>query len=383
MQHFKKRSMASLAILLSIGALASAVQAAGSSTTAQKSLPLKGGERVLFVGNSLTASLPKTLNEMFEANGLPTFEGYRLQIWNQTFETHWTIARETHPRLFHEEIPAYADGFAVKGATTLWKKGQYNDPKYTDRGFIYAAEAIRNGTPEGRPWDFVVLQGYRAHLESNNVTEGPDGQPVFEGPFLKYGALLIEEVKKAGAQPILYQAWLLNPEQGGGNEDPNSYYNQNFDRLIANCRALGEACDVPVVPVGAAMRALSRERKPAKARTAWLIRDNVHGSACGGALLHYCLGSALSGIPATELRYERVATNQWGQGAHYRIGEKENRYGLPITAQIDAAIKQAVRDFLEEYGFHTTGPHQSAGDSSASSRLPMLSTSSTTNPSFR
>ena len=277
---------------------------------------------MLFIGNSLTASLPEELNVLFKANGLPTFEGYRLQIWNQTLETHWTISRETHSQLFYDPIPQHADGYAVKGACTLWKKGQYGDPKYVDRGYILAAEAIKNGTPNGKPWDFVVLQGYRAHLESNKMTPGRDDRPAFEGPFLKYGVLLIEEIEKAGARPVLYQAWLLNPEQGGGNEDPESYYNVNFDRLIANYEILGEAFDVPVIPVGAAMRALSKERKPEAARVAWLIADNVHPNACGKALMLYCIGSALSGKPATELHYERLSTSQWDKGRHYKIGHR-------------------------------------------------------------
>lgn len=324
---------------------------------AERELPLKGGERVLFIGNSLTASLPEELNEMFEANGLPTFEGYRLQIWNQTLETHWTISRETHPELFHESLPKWANGYAVKGACTLWNKGPYSDPKYVDRGYILAAEAIRNGTPDSEPWDVVVLQGYRAHLESNKVAQGREGKPVFEGPFLKYGTLLINEIKKAGAQPVLYQAWLLNPEHGGGNEDPKSYYNQNFERLIANYKVLGEMCDVPIIPVGAAMRALSKQRRPEAARVAWLIADNVHPTACGKALMLYCIGSALSGTPATELNYERLSTSQWDKGRHYKVGDKESKYGLVITSEIDTAIKQAAQDFLE--GMRRAGPTSS------------------------
>lgn len=314
-------------------------------------LPIKGGENILFIGNSLTGSLSESLNAMLKANDLPTFNGHRLQIWNQTFETHWTISRETHPDLFQEPVPKYARGYAVKGACTLWKKGQYDKPEFNDRGYILAEEAIRMGTPEGEPWDFVVLQGYAAHKPENKVAEGPDGKPQFEGPFLKYGALLIEAAKKAGAKPILYEAWLLNPEIGGGNEDPDSYYNTNFDRLLANYGTLARACEVPLVPVGAAMRALSKERKPESARTAWLIRDNVHGTACGNALVHYCLASALSGKPATELKYERVSQSQYDKGQHFVVGERENRYDLLVTPEIDDAIKRAAQDYLKEYGF--------------------------------
>ena len=315
---------------------------------AEKKLPLKGGENVLFIGNSLTGSLSESLNKVFKANNLPAFNAHRVQIWNQTFETHWTISRKTHPKLFHEKIPNWAKGFAVKGTTTLWKKGHYNDPKYIDRAFIYAAEAIQNGTPEGKPWDYVILQGYRGNLESNKVTKGHDGKSIYEGPFLKYGALLIEEVKKAGAKPILYEAWFLNPEIGGGNKDPKSYYNSNFDRSIANYRILAKAYDIPLIPVGEAMRTLSAERKPEKVRTSWLIRDNVHGTSCGDALLHYCLASALSGKPATELKYEKISKSKWDKGSHYKIGEKENKYDILITKEIDDTIKKVADEYVKK-----------------------------------
>ena len=97
------------------------------------------------------------------------------------------------------------------------------------------------------------------------------------------------------------------------------------------------------------MRALSKERKPEEARTAWLMNDVIHGNACGGALLHYCLASALSGKPATEIKFERQMTDR--DFRHYVVGEKENKYGLLITPKIDMVVRQAAQDFLKEYGF--------------------------------
>jgi len=336
-----------VAILLAFGTFMAVLPAQGA---APKSLPLKGGENILFVGNSLTASLSTTLNDVFKANDLPTFNGHHVQIWNQTFETHCTISRATHPTLYHEPGKAPIKNIKVKGANSLLGKGQYDKPEYMEAGWVMTLEVIRKGTPEGKPWDYVILQGYDAGKANNKISVGSDGKPVFEGPFMVYGAQLIEESKKVGAVPILYMAWLLNPEAGGGNEDPNSYYNQNFDRLIASYKSLARAYEIPLVPVGHAMRALSKERKPEEARTAWLMSDVIHGNACGGALLHYCLASALSGKPATEIKYERKSTTNRDL-RHYVVGEKENKYELLITPKIDMVVRQAAQDFLKEYGF--------------------------------
>lgn len=321
-------------------------------TAAAATLPLKGGENILFIGNSLTASLSESLNDVFKANSLPTFNGHRVQIWNQTFQTHCTISPATHKDLYCEPGKEQKKNIKVKGDNTLLGKGQYNTPEYLSAGWVMAEDAIRKGTPEGKPWDYVILQGYGdANAKSNAISVGPDGKIHAEGPLMIYGGQLIAAAKAAGAQPILYMAWLLNPEQGGGTDNPKSYYNENFDRLIANYNALAKAYDIKVVPVGAAMRVLSKERKPASARVAWLIRDNVHGSACGNALLHYCLASALSGKPATSLNFAFVSKSKWDEGKHYVIGEKEKKYDLVITPEIDAGIKQTALDFLKEYGF--------------------------------
>lgn len=317
-----------------------------ANTMAAGKLPLKGGENVLFIGNSLTAHLSESLNEMFQTNRLPTFKGHRIQLWNETLETHVKLSPAQTPKKFSEgeSNAAGMKGYKVRAAfNSLWKKGQYDRPEFNNKGYITALEAIRLGTPEGKPWDVVVIQGYTdAMKEENRISVGADGKIHAEGPLMIYGSQLIGAAKAAGAEPILYMAWLLNPEQGGGTEDPASYYNTNFDRLIAHYTALAKAHGIKVVPVGAAMRALSKERKPAEARTAWLIRDNVHGTACGAALLHYCLGAALSGKPATVLSYN---------DKDYAIGEAEPKYNLRITPEIDRAIKQAAQDFLKEYGF--------------------------------
>jgi|GEM_PF-3657447 len=321
---------------------------------AAPSLPLKGGENVLFIGNSLTGKLKDTLNTMAAANQLPAFNGHQIQLWNETLETHVKISPEATPEKFAEGENGHAEmkGYKVKAAyNSLWKKGQYDTPEFNDKGYITALEAIPRGTPEGKPWDFIIIQGYSdANNTANRITPGPDGKPNFEGPLMIYGSRLIEAAKAAGATPVLYMAWLLNPELGGGNQNPESYYNTQFDQLIASYQALARAHNIQVIPVGAVMRALSKERKPAEAATGWLIQDNVHGSASGKALLNYTMTAALYGRPAASLTHASNAERK-GSDSRYAVGETQKKGNLLITPEIDMAIRQAVDDFLKDYGW--------------------------------
>ena len=328
-----------VAILLAFGASMAVLPAQGA---APKLLPLKGGENILFVGNSLTGALDKPLNALLKANDLPTFNGHHVIIWAQSFEAHCTVSRATHPDRYYEPGKEPTRNVKIKGRNSLVGIGQYDKPEYLEAGWVMTLEAIRKGTPEGKPWDYVILQAFDADGAANKMSVDPDGKPVFEGSFFVYGARLIEESKKAGATPILYMHNLLNPEGGGGNVNPNSWFNKGFDRLIANYTALAKAYKIPLVPVGHAMRALAKERKPEEASTGWLMNDHVHANACGSALLHYCMASALSGKPATEIKFESKG---------YVVGEKESKYGLLITPKIDMVIRQAAEDFLKEYGF--------------------------------
>lgn len=316
-----------------------------------KNLPLKGDENVLFIGNSLTASLNESLHEMAIANGLPAFNGHRVQIWNETLEMHVIVSPEKTPEKFKSKNNStQMKGYAIGPAfNSLWKKGVYDSPEFNDKGYITAIEAIQTGTPEGEPWDLVILQGYAANSDENDIVLNDAGEPTFEGPFIKYGAILIEEIKKAGAQPLLYMNWLLNPAKGGGNENPDSFYNDNFDRLIANYKLLSEHTGTPIIPVGHAMRLLSAEKRPDGVPVEWLIRDNVHGTSAGHALMHYCFAAALYGKPATELSYERESKSKWDKGRHYKISEKEDRYGIVITPEIDERIKEVAWTLVMEY----------------------------------
>jgi len=83
------------------------------------------------------------------------------------------------------------------------------------------------------------------------------------------------------------------------------------------------------------MRALSKERKPEEASKPWLMRDVIHGNSCGSALLHYCMASALSGKPATEIKFESKG---------YVVGEKEDKYGhCDIERNSGIATSRGIR----------------------------------------
>ena len=68
----------------------------------------------------------------------------------------------------------------------------------------------------------------------------------------------------------------------------------------------------------------------------------------GAALMHYTSAAALTGRPAVELKYEKVSTTRWDRGYHYVVGEKDDKYGLTITAEIDMAIRQVAGESSQE-----------------------------------
>lgn len=317
------------------GALALPVETA----TAEASLPLKGGERILFIGNSLTGSIPENLNEIFKANNLPTFEGYRLQIWNQSLETHATISRQTHPELFQSEMKPSMDGYAVKGKTTLWKQGQYNAPRFVERGYILAEEAIRLGTPDGKPWDFIIFQEYNSDQPDNAFDR--DGNP--SGSFFTYGSFFIRLAREVGAVPMLYTRWYGNPESGAWAKD-RQRWEQGFQRILTNQETFAKHWDVPVIPVGWAAYSLSADRKPDPALAdGWLYSDNVHPSAFGRGVVFYTFASFLSQRPPDRLKIEVK---------DYSVGLADKKQGV-VTPKLDQAIQAAVWKTLQERGLRT------------------------------
>jgi hypothetical protein len=326
--------------------------------------PLQPGERVLFIGNSLTANLPDQLNALLAASGFAEehgFAGHRLQIWNQTLQTHWTLSEPTHPELFRDQ-PMF-EGYRVHGRTSLWRQGQYDVPEFNDRGYILAVEAIRMGSPDGEPWDRVVLQTYAGADQANTVVEGDAGQPQLQGPMLRYASLLIDEVRAVGAEPIIYQPWLASARLFGGiHNDAPWAWNAVFDRQARNHRLLAEATGVAVIPLGDIMRSLSTDRRPDAvpatspleddfAPEQWLTRDNVHATAPGHAMRLYTMAATLTGRSAHSFTHHRDMTDRPHNPDHYVLGQPERRYGITITPAIDARIKDVVDQQLHADGW--------------------------------
>lgn len=304
-----------------------------SGGAAGATLPLKGGERILFIGNSLTGDIPEELNQIFSASGLPTFEGYRVQIWNQSLETHATLARETHAKLFHEMVPASARGYAVKGANTLWKKGLYDKPEFVERGYILAAEAIRLGTPEGKPWDFVVLQEYNSDKADNKIA--PDG--TLSGSAFVHIARFAALAREAGATPLLYTRWLGNPESGGWAKN-RPKWRATYETLLANEDALAAHLKLDVIPVGhAALSVLERDKPAPELADGWLMSDNIHASAFGSGLTLYAFASQLARRPPSELT---IAVGD------YSVGGNDKKHGR-VTPELDRALREAVWKTLQ------------------------------------
>lgn len=79
-------------------------------------------------------------------------------------------------------------------------------------------------------WDVVVLQ---------EQSERPLGDPL---SMLRYGRELIEEVRRAGARPLLFMTWA-----SAGRPE-------SIDAIAAAYRGLGEQCGAEVAPVGLAWR---------------------------------------------------------------------------------------------------------------------------------
>ncbi len=319
------------------------------------------GPSVLFIGNSLTGTMDENLNAMAETNGLPKLNAHRIQIWNETFKTHVLANPNDMPKLFtgkgiaHELQKA---GFRISGETTLWKKGIYDQPKFAELGFVPALDAIALGTPDGKPWEIVVLQGYSdTEKGDNRIERGAGGGWVVEGDFTIYGKQLVEAAKAKGAKVYFYMQWLTDPVKTKSDPlDAESYYGKGFANTLANYKALSMALDVPIIPCGHIAHKLISTEKPEGVASNWIYGDSLHASGVGTALLQYAIGSALWGRPATALAYQfDPGDNKWKQGKRYVIGQESpamrDTVKTLITPEIDRHIRQVVADTMAEYGW--------------------------------
>jgi hypothetical protein len=218
------------------------------------------------------------------------------------------------------------NGYKIKGASTLYKQGQYNTTAYTNKGYILALEAIKNGAPDGKPWDFVVLQDYGIGDKEDLITKTAGGTLTSSGKFYTYAMKFIEEIRKVGAQPIFYMHWVLNPDNVSGGVNA-TYWLSQAANTESNYKLLAEDEAIPLVPVGAVMHRLCTTLKPSGKSGGWLYSDNVHPNDMGKSLQDYCFAAAFSGKSASTLNY----------------------FETPQNATDDASIKAAITQVFKEY----------------------------------
>jgi hypothetical protein len=155
-------------------------------------------ERVLFIGNSFTQGLFTQLPKLLKSA---------------------------------QPAPALTVDLAAAGGVTL---EQHYDPQSDTNKSAHTRQKLANGH-----WDLVVLQEYSSRpIETS--TKG--GQPSGHDLFLKYGALFDAAIKQAGARTALYMTWARQPEP------------DNFAKLAAAYRELGQRIGAPCAPVGLALQ---------------------------------------------------------------------------------------------------------------------------------
>jgi hypothetical protein len=171
---------------------------------AQPPTPLKGGERILWVGNS--------------------------------YSDFWGPVSEVLKAFFVAQPQPLSVHFQGKG------KGMGTLTEYY-LGVEYAAgtlDSIRKGT-----WDLVVLQGWEDAsynlaycAEKGSYSWENKEHPGATDTFVKYGKLLYDEAKKAGAEPVFFY-----PQCSAWN------FNKDFALAELSYAALGAATDGFIVPV--------------------------------------------------------------------------------------------------------------------------------------
>jgi hypothetical protein len=160
------------------------------------------GVRVLFVGNSLTFR-----------NDLP----------------------ELVHRLGGRRTPIFAGSFTAPG----WELSQFA----ADRGLDRLLHDVR--------WDVVVLQ------EQSQIPSFPADDRAHE--FTPYVQKLADEIRRSGAQPLLFQTWAHRT--GDRRNFSDDTYAAMQVRVVAGYLDAGRAAHAAIAPVGAAW-AEAIERRP-------------------------------------------------------------------------------------------------------------------------
>jgi hypothetical protein len=165
-----------------------------------------------------------------------------------------------------------------------------------------------------RGWDYVVLQE-----QSTTPLTAPD-------TMRKYGALIAEAAKRAGARVLLFETW---PESGAAANAP---------LIRAAYDALAKATDGVLVPVGHGWITLAAARPD----LALYLEDGSHPSP---------VGSYLAACIFHNLLYSRSAIGLAAQSQSVRT----NRYGGPPDGLTPVPLDPATARTVQETADRVTG----------------------------
>lgn len=222
----KSPAAAPLILLL----LFSGAKAAESPCCFQAKRSLSGPVKVLLIGNSLTYfnNLPAVLESLSQAQQ-HTISAHMIASPGNSLEDHW-------------------------------KEGA-------------ALSTIRNGS-----WDFVILQ----EQSSLGTTFLVDGIELAANPelFYRYAALFIREIKKAGAEPVLFLDWAKE----GLDESEQARLNYFYAKVSSEQ-------DVAIAPIGMVWQRLRRNYKDLDL----FIEDGLHPTPMGSYVAALTLFTTLTG----------------------------------------------------------------------------------------
>jgi hypothetical protein len=268
-------------------------------------IPLKSGDRVLFVGNSLIGS---------ESGGLGAYVAAALRAGDPSVEI---VARRMNK---------WGKGLGTHlEATDYATPDNQTDLADASKGLL---AQIAAGF-DGRPWDVVVLQGYGNDQDAD--------------PAKFYGDVrrLVLAVRAAGAEPVLFMRWGLNPDKHGRKE-----LDAQTDRLERNYQSIGRELGVRVVPLA----------------RIWhdLVRDPVVGPGvpAGGAALMYKDGIHQSDVAKAVNTYAFVAVlmARGPEGVKLTFGKYQESADPKLDAELERRVAVRTQPEVEAFEQRTTAP---------------------------
>lgn len=157
--------------------------------------------------------------------------------------------------------------------------GGYSLRRHLDDGHLPGV--LHGPTPDGMPWDRVVVQEHsRLGVPYADEEGGTLGD---REPFRTAVAEVVERIRERGSRPLLYMTWAKEAFPG------------QIADLATEYRGAGARLAVPVAPAGVAFDRVRRERPELDL----FHPDGSHPSAVGTYLVASVMYAALTGRPPT------------------------------------------------------------------------------------